>query len=79
MFLPIVLPEDADGQATVNAIVAELERIALLLDRDGPTYRDASDSGAMNDRQPDERRHRSRGADSGTAPRSRSSVGTSPR
>ena len=57
VFLPIVLPEDADGQATVNTIVAELERIALLLDRDGPTYRDASDSGAMNDRQPDERRH----------------------
>ena len=57
VFLPIVLPEDADDQATVNTIVAELERIALLLDRDGPTYRDASDSGAMNDRQPDERRH----------------------
>ena len=57
VFLPIVLPEDADDQATVNAIVAELKRIARLLDPEGPTYRDARDSGAMNDRQPDERRH----------------------
>ena len=61
VFLPIVLPADADDQATVNTIVAQLERIARLLDRDGPTYRDASDSGAVNGGQPDEREHRSGG------------------
>ena len=67
VFLPIVLPEDADDQATVNTIVAQLERIARLLDRDGPTYRDASDSGAVNDGQPDEREHRSGGQARGGA------------
>lgn len=78
VFLPIVLPEDADDLATVNAIVAELERISRLLDPDGPTYRDARDSRAMNDRQPDEGRLPP-GGGQWEAPRSRSSVGTSPR
>lgn len=38
-FLPMVLPAGTDGQATVDGIVAELERIARILDPEGPTYR----------------------------------------
>ena len=36
--VPIVLPAGADRDATLDAIVAELERIAKLIDPDGPTY-----------------------------------------
>ncbi len=61
ILMPIVLPADADGQATVNTIVAELERIAQILDPDGPTYGDARDFRKVDDREPDERRHRSGG------------------
>lgn len=61
VLLPIVLPADADGQMTVNTIVAELERIARILDPDGPTYGDARDFREVDDREPDERRHRSGG------------------
>ena len=57
VFLPMVTPAGTDSQATVDTIVAELERIARLLDPDGSTYRDAHVSPAMNDRQPDVRRH----------------------
>ena len=67
VLLPIVLPEDADDQTTVNSIVAELERIARLLDPEGPTYGDAGGSRPMEDRQPDERRHRSGGQTRGGA------------
>ena len=34
----IPLPQGADRQATLNAIVSELESIAKLIDPDGPTY-----------------------------------------
>ena len=61
VLLPIVMPADADDQATVNALVAELERVARLLDREGPTYRNARDFRATDDRQADERRHRPEG------------------
>ena len=37
--VPIPLPTGADHEATRNAIVTELERIAKLIDPDGPTYR----------------------------------------
>ena len=37
--LPIVLPEGADRDNTLDAIVAQLERIAELIDPEGPTYR----------------------------------------
>ena len=59
VLLPIVLPADADDQATVNTIVAELKRIARILDPEGPTYGDAGASRTMDDRQHDEGRHRS--------------------
>ena len=36
--VPITLPEGADHDATLDAIVAELERIAFLIDPNGPTY-----------------------------------------
>ena len=36
--VPIVLPAGADREATLDAIVAELERIAKLIDPNGPTY-----------------------------------------
>ena len=49
-FLPMVMPARTDGQATVDGIVAELERIARILDPEGPTYRDASDAGAVPSR-----------------------------
>ena len=39
--VPIVLPAGADTGATLDAIVAEMERIAKLIDPDGPTYREA--------------------------------------
>ena len=38
--VPIALPTGADRDATLDAIVAELERIAKLIDPDGPTYRE---------------------------------------
>lgn len=37
--VPIAFPEGADGDATLAAIVTELESIAKLIDSDGPTYR----------------------------------------
>ncbi len=36
--VPITLPDGVDTEATVNAIVAKMERIANLIDPDGPTY-----------------------------------------
>ena len=36
--VPIVLPVAADHQTTLKAIITELERIAELIDPDGPTY-----------------------------------------
>ena len=48
--LPIVLPANADDQATVNTLVAELERIARILDPDGFTSRDARGSVAAPSR-----------------------------
>ena len=41
VWVPIVLPVGADRDATLDAIVAETERIAKLIDPDGPTYREA--------------------------------------
>ena len=38
-FLPMVVPAGTYGQTTVDGIVAELERIACILDPEGPTYR----------------------------------------
>ena len=40
--VPIVLPAAADSEATLDAIVAELERIAKLIDPNGPTYREST-------------------------------------
>lgn len=40
--VPIELPVAADQGATLDAIVAKLERIGSLIDPDGPTYRAAS-------------------------------------
>ena len=39
--VPIALPAGADRAATLDAIISELERIAKLIDPDGPTYRQA--------------------------------------
>ena len=39
--VPIVLPAGADREATLDAIVAELESIAQLIDPNGPTYRES--------------------------------------
>ena len=39
--VPIALTAGADTGATLDAIVAEVERIAKLIDPDGPTYRKA--------------------------------------
>ena len=39
VYLPIDLPAGADREKTLNAIVAQLERIAKLIDPDAPTYR----------------------------------------
>ena len=39
--VPIVLPTGADTDATLDAIVDEVERIAKLIDPDGPTYQEA--------------------------------------
>lgn len=36
--VPIALPTGADRDATLDAIVTEMERIAKLIDPDGPTY-----------------------------------------
>ena len=36
--VPIALPTGADTGATLDAIVAKMERIAKLIDSDGPTY-----------------------------------------
>ena len=36
--VPITLPEGADHDATLDAIAAELERVAHLIDPKGPTY-----------------------------------------
>ena len=36
--VPITLPEGADHEATLDAIVAELERVAHRIDPKGPTY-----------------------------------------
>ena len=41
VYMPIVLPATADRQTTLDAIVAELERIARIIDPSGPTYREA--------------------------------------
>ena len=49
-FLPMVVPTGTHGQTTVDGIVAELERIARILDPDGPTYREASDAEAVPSR-----------------------------
>lgn len=38
ILLPIALPEAADRQTTLDAIVSELERIARIIDPCGPTY-----------------------------------------
>ena len=38
--VPIALPTGADTGATLDAIVAKLERIAKIIDPDGPTYRE---------------------------------------
>ncbi len=38
--VPIALPDGVDTEATCHAIVAQLERIAKLIDPDGPTYRE---------------------------------------
>ena len=43
--VPIDLPAGADREATLHAIVAELERIAKIIDPDGPTYRCDSTTG----------------------------------
>jgi len=43
--LPIELPAGADREATLHAIVAEVERIAKIIDPDGPTYRCDSTTG----------------------------------
>ena len=37
--VPIPLPQGADWEASLNAIVTELESIAVIIDPDGPTYR----------------------------------------
>ncbi len=37
--IPIPLPVDADNEATLDSIVGELERIAELIDPNGPTYK----------------------------------------
>ena len=37
--VPVLVPVAADREATLEAIVAELEHIAQLIDPDGPTYR----------------------------------------
>ena len=39
--LPVALPPAADSEATLDAIVGELKRIAKLIDPNGPTYREA--------------------------------------
>ncbi len=39
--VPIVLPVAADRESTLDAMISELERIAKLIDPDGPTYRQA--------------------------------------
>ena len=36
--ISIPLPKSADGKATLNAIVSQLESIAKIIDPDGPTY-----------------------------------------
>ena len=41
VYMPIVLPTAADHQATLDAIVAQLECIARIIDPNGPTYREA--------------------------------------
>ena len=41
VWVPIVLPVGADRDATLDAIVTELEHIAKLIDPNGPTYREA--------------------------------------
>lgn len=38
VYIPIVLPPAADRKATLEAMVAEMERIAETIDPDGPTY-----------------------------------------
>ena len=43
--VPIELPAGADREAPLHAIVAELERIAKMIDPDGPTYRRDSTTG----------------------------------
>ena len=41
VYVPIVLPAGADRDATLDAIVDEVERFAKLIDPDGPTYQEA--------------------------------------
>ena len=41
--VPISLPDGADTEATLDAIVSQLEHAAKLIDPDGPTYRKCSD------------------------------------
>ena len=49
--VPITLPEGADRRATLEAIVAELERIAEIIDPRGPTYQESRET-AGDDRSP---------------------------
>ena len=42
--VPIDLPEGADREATLTAVVAQLERIGGLIDPNGPTYKEQSDA-----------------------------------
>ena len=39
VYIPIVLPEGADRDYTLDAIVTQIEHIAELIDPEGPTYR----------------------------------------
>ena len=39
VYLPIELPTGADSDKSLDAIVTQLERIAKLIDPEGPTYR----------------------------------------
>ena len=41
--VPVVLPDGANRSVTLDTMVAELERIARLIDPYGPTYRESRD------------------------------------
>ncbi|MCY4109403.1 MAG: hypothetical protein OXG11_10285 [Chloroflexi bacterium] len=55
--VPIDLPAGADRDATLNAIVAQLEDIAKLIDPSGPTYREKRRLPAKTDLPLDRSRH----------------------